>query len=142
MSDERDDQLMSVRGLDLPRVFQEPPEGFTDAEATSAWATLDLLEKAVKERKETLRLSLLQRAQEHGTKGESGSFTGKLGTGDYGKIPKDALAAIAQISRATNKAVGKKKWPVPVKSGQPGYEQWVKHAVDMYNRGLRPKAGK
>ena len=78
MSDERDDQLMSVRGLDLPRVFQEPPEGFTDAEATSAWATLDLLEKAVKERKETLRLSLLQRAQEHGTKGESGSFTAEF----------------------------------------------------------------
>ena len=73
MSDERDDQLMSLRGLDLARAFQEPPEAFTDAEATNAWAVIDLMEKAVKARKEQLRASLLQRVEEKGSVNDKGT---------------------------------------------------------------------
>jgi len=73
MSD-NDDQLMSIRGLDLARAFQEPPESFTDEEATSAWAAIDLLEKATKTRKEALRLSLLSRVEKSGVANAKGSF--------------------------------------------------------------------
>jgi len=69
-----DDQLMSVRGLDLARAFQEPTESLTDEEATSAWAAIDLLEKAAKERKEALRVSLLERVQKSGAEDSKGSF--------------------------------------------------------------------
>lgn len=79
MSDEQDTQLMSVRGMGLARVFQEPPETFSDDEAASAWAAIDLLEKAVKERKEQLRMSLLGRAQEKGTVNEKGSSEAEFG---------------------------------------------------------------
>jgi hypothetical protein len=72
MSD--DDQLMSVHGLDLARAFQEPPEGFTDDEAATAWAAIDLVEKAAKARKEELRLSLLQRVETNGVENDKGSF--------------------------------------------------------------------
>ena len=72
MSD--DDQLMSVHGLDLARAFQEPPEGFTDEETATAWAAIDLLEKAAKARKEALRLSLLQRVEANGVENDKGSF--------------------------------------------------------------------
>jgi hypothetical protein len=72
MSD--DDQLMSVHGLDLARAFQQPTEDFTDEETATAWAAIDLLEKAAKARKEALRLSLLQRVETNGVENDKGSF--------------------------------------------------------------------
>ena len=72
MSD--DDQLMSVHGLDLARAFQEPTESFTDEETATAWAAIDLLEKAAKARKEALKASLLQRVEANGVENDKGSF--------------------------------------------------------------------
>jgi len=69
-----DDQLMSVRGLDLARAFQASTDELTDEETTSAWAAIDLLEKAAKERKEALRLSLLARVEKSGAENAKGSF--------------------------------------------------------------------
>lgn len=73
MSD-NDDGLMSIRGLDLARAFQEPTEGFSDEEAANAWAVIDLLEKAAKTRKDALKASLLQRAETNGVENSKGSF--------------------------------------------------------------------
>lgn len=69
-----DDDLMTVRGIGLSVVFQELPEAFSDEEATSAWAALDILEKAVKARKDALRTSLLIRVKKEGVLNEKGSF--------------------------------------------------------------------
>lgn len=74
MSDNNDDQLMSLRGLDLSRAFQAPPESFSDEEAANAWAAIDLMEKAVKERKAALRESLLERVKDGGTENKNGSL--------------------------------------------------------------------
>ena len=74
MSDENNDALVSVRGLELQRVFQDPPESFSDEEAANAWSALDLLEKAVEERKKALRASLQERVQEKGATNDKGSF--------------------------------------------------------------------
>jgi hypothetical protein len=73
MSD-NDDGLMSIRGLDLARAFQEPPDGFSDEEAATAWAAIDLLEKAAKTRKDALKASLLARAEKSGVDTGKGSF--------------------------------------------------------------------
>ena len=80
MSDEDSkNQLAVLSDLNIERVFTDTIDSFTDEQAASAWAVIDLMEKVVKERKESLRESLLARAKSSGSKTEKGSFEVKMG---------------------------------------------------------------
>ena len=80
MSDDSKNELTVFSDLNMERVFKDPVESFSDEQAATAWATVDLLEKVVKERKEALRQALLKRAQSTGEKNENGSHEAKMGT--------------------------------------------------------------
>lgn len=80
MSDEDPkNQLAVLSDLNIETVFTGSIDAFTDEEAASAWAVIDLMEKVIEERKKNLRESLLHRAQKTGTKNENGSYEAKMG---------------------------------------------------------------
>lgn len=65
--------------MNIEKVFTDPIDSFTDEQAATAWAMIDLLEKVVEGRKKDLRESLLARAEKAGTKKENGSFEAAMG---------------------------------------------------------------
>lgn len=77
--DPKNNQLAVLSDLNIERVFVDPIDSFTDEQAASAWAMIDLMEKVVEERKKNLRLSLLARAEKSGAKKETGSFEAQMG---------------------------------------------------------------
>jgi hypothetical protein len=80
MSDEDPkNQLAVLSDLNIEKMLTDPVDSFTDEQAASAWAVIDLMEKVIEERKKNLRESLLHRAHQTGTKNETGSYTAKMG---------------------------------------------------------------
>jgi len=61
-----DDKLAPLNQMNLERVFREATGNLTDKEAADAWAFVDAIETAAKERKAVLREALLERAADHG----------------------------------------------------------------------------
>jgi hypothetical protein len=79
MADDKTNQLAVLSELNIEKVFTDPIDTFTDEQAATAWAMIDLLEKVVEERKKNLRESLLARAEKAGKKKENGSFEAAMG---------------------------------------------------------------
>lgn len=79
MADEKTNQLAVLSELNIEKVFTDPIDSFSDEQAATAWAMIDLLEKVVEERKKNLRESLLARAEKAGKKKENGSFEATMG---------------------------------------------------------------
>jgi len=78
-NDEQNNQLVVLADLNIEKVFTAPVESFTDEQAAGAWAMIDVMEKAIEERKKHLRESLLRRAHEAGTKNANGSYEAPMG---------------------------------------------------------------
>lgn len=80
MSDEtKDGQLAVFHDMDMQRMFTDPVDAFTDEQAASAWAMIDVMEKVVEARKKELREALLHRAKQTGTLKENGSYEVTMG---------------------------------------------------------------
>jgi len=79
IADEKTNQLAVLSELNIEKVFTDPIDSFTDEQAATAWAMIDLLEKVVEERKKNLRESLLVRAKKAGKEKENGSFEATMG---------------------------------------------------------------
>jgi len=71
--DQESNEVALFADLNIKKVLTGSIEEFTDSQAATAWATVDLMEKVVKERKDQLRESLMNRAKAGGVKRENGT---------------------------------------------------------------------
>jgi len=106
MSDDPKNQLTVFSDLNIERVFKDSVDSFSDEQAATAWATIDLLEKVVKERKEALRQALLKRAQDSGEKNENGSHEAKMGTTTVISEKRQANLPDEEVVKAALKKAG------------------------------------
>jgi len=79
MSEDPKNNLAILDDLNIEKIFTAPIGSLTDEQAAGAWATIDLLEKVIEERKKNLREHLLVRANETGKKKENGSYEVEMG---------------------------------------------------------------
>jgi hypothetical protein len=78
--DEKTDSLSNTfSSTNIKRMFTDDVSSFSDEQAANSWTMIDLLEKIIKTRKESLRATLLERAEKSGTKKENGSFEATMG---------------------------------------------------------------
>jgi hypothetical protein len=106
MEDSKNKQLAVLSDLDIEKVFVDPIDSFTDEQAASAWAVIDLMEKVIEERKKNLRESLLARAKKTGTAKESGSFEAKMGEATVISEKRQAKLPDEEVVKAALKKAG------------------------------------
>lgn len=72
-------QLSILSDLNIERIFKDSIDSFSDQQAATAWAMIDLLEKVIEDRKKDLREALLARVEKAGRTKENGSFEAEMG---------------------------------------------------------------
>lgn len=102
-----DDNKLSVFSeMNIEKIFSGELEEFSDEQAATAWAMIDLLEKVIEDRKKELREALFSRAEKSGKAKENGSLESSMGSVTVVKERRQGRLPDEEVVKACLKEAG------------------------------------